>query len=78
VTPDVRVFDLAIYPRAAIEQAATRFAAVCAVSLTDDRHGTRATLVLPNDAGREVADEFCNLVLATAIELHLARGTAIG
>jgi hypothetical protein len=66
-----RLFSTRIYPRSAVEAAATAFRGICDVSLADDPVGTRATLELPDGAGEEVVGEFCNLALAAAIEARL-------
>lgn len=65
------LFSARIYPRAAIEGAIGAFRGVCDVRIEDDPSGTRAMLELPDGAGEDVVGEFCNIALATAVELHL-------
>jgi hypothetical protein len=66
-----RAFSARLYPRAAIESAALGFKEICEVRLEHDPDGTRVTLALPADAGEDLMDEFCNLALTAAVEIHL-------
>jgi hypothetical protein len=75
VTTHSQLFSARIYPRSAVEGAASAFQGVCQVRLDNDPVGTRATLELPDGAGEDVVGEFCNLVLAAAIETRLGSAT---
>lgn len=65
---DVRVASSRLYPRAALEVAVDAFRGVCEVIVDAVPDGARVTVVIPEGAGREVADEFFNLALAASAE----------
>jgi hypothetical protein len=71
LTPHCLLFSARIYPRAAIEGAIDAFRGVCDVRAEDDPCGTRATFELPEGASEDVLGEFCNIALATAVEMHI-------
>jgi hypothetical protein len=71
VTAVERVFAARLYPREAVLTAAEQFREVCPVEVLDLPKGTRAILEVPPGADDEVVGEFCNAVLAAAMELHL-------
>lgn len=65
---DVRVASPRLYPLAALEVAVNAFRGICEVQVQADPEGTRVTVIAPEGAGREVADEFFNLALAASAE----------
>lgn len=70
---DVRVASARLYPRAALEVAVDAFRRVCEVRVEAVPEGSRVTVVVPEGAGREVADEFFNIALAASAETLDAR-----
>jgi hypothetical protein len=71
VTATTVVFSSRLYPRPAVEAVAAKFAEVCPLALAEVPEGTRATITLPLEGREELTAEFCNAVLAAAIEMHL-------
>ena len=65
---DVRVASARLYPRAALEIAVAAFRGICEVRVEAVPEGARVTVIAPEGAGREVADEFFNLALAASAE----------
>jgi hypothetical protein len=65
---DIRVAFARLYPRAALEVAVNAFRGICEVRVEAVPEGARVTVIAPEGAGREVADEFFNLALAASAE----------
>lgn len=65
---DVRVASARLYPQTALELAVAAFREVCEVRLEPVPEGSRVTVVVPEGAGREVADEFFNIALTASAE----------